>query len=120
MIGSRGLGWLACAGLLVGCLSPRQTAVVGGSGVALGVVSVVALQPADCGAIVEGDDGGCGFVSFPVGIAAAALAIPFLAGAVINLIAGPVTPPPRMAEAPRSAAVGQASTRRTGRPRSAR
>ena len=95
MIGRRGLGWLACAGLLVGCLTPRQTAVVGGSGVALSVVSIVALQPVECGAIVEGDDGGCGRVNFPVGIAAGALAIPLLVGAVINLIAGPVTPPPR-------------------------
>ena len=83
MIGRRGLGWLACAGLLVGCLTPRQTAVVGGSGVALSVVSIVALQPVECGAIVEGDDGGCGRVSFPVGIAAGALAIPLLVGAVL-------------------------------------
>lgn len=86
---------LVSAGLLTGCLTPRQTAVVGGSGVALSVVSIVALQPADCDGIVAGDGGGCGRVSFPVGIAAAALAIPLLAGAVINLIAGPVRPPAR-------------------------
>ncbi len=95
MLGVRTLGTVACVGLVTGCLTPRQTAVVGGSGVALSVVSFVALRPVECGAVVEGDDGDCRRANIPVGIASGALAIPLLAGAVINLLAGPVTPPPR-------------------------
>ncbi len=83
------------AGVLTGCLTHRQTAIVGGSGVALSVVAIVAIASspqATCNYVVPGDESDCGREISPVGAISVWLAIPLLAGAAINLIAGPVTP----------------------------